>query len=148
MPFVKMYVHLVWSTKNREPFLNEQFTRRRAWEHIKQNSKSKGLLIDSVNGYSDHCHCLISLGTDQTIQKVVQMIKGESSFWINQQTNFLLKTSCKFQWQDDYFAMSVSESMLNVVRTYIHNQEYHHSKKTFEQEYNEIVAKLKFEDRY
>src|SRR6476661_6707814 len=130
MPFVKIYVHLVWSTKNREPFLIDELTRRRVWEHIKRNSISKGIFIDSVNGYADHCHCLFSMGADQTTQKVVQMIKGESSFWINQQPNLIRPISGRFQWQDDYFAMSVSESMINVLRSYIHNQEYHHTKKT------------------
>jgi len=53
------------------------------WKHIKENSVEKGIFVDFVNGYSDHCPCLVSLGVDQTIQKVMQLIKGESSFWRN-----------------------------------------------------------------
>lgn len=120
MPFVKVYIHFVWSTKNRQPFLDTKELRFKVWNHIKENAKEKGIFIDFINGYSDHCHCLISLTVDQTIQKTMQLIKGESSFWINK--NKL--TQSKFEWQDEYFAVAVSESMLEKVRNYIRNQEY------------------------
>ena len=135
MPFIKVYIHFVWSTKNRFPFLNSLELREKMWKHIKENGKEKGIFIDFVNGYSDHCHCLVSLKSDQTIQKVIQMIKGESAFWFNNQ-NFILE---KFGWQDEYFAVSVSESMIENVRNYIRNQETHHSKKSFDDEYNKMI---------
>ena len=69
------------------------------------------------------------------------MIKGESSFWINK--NEL--TTEKFEWQDEYFAVSVSESMIHRVREYIKNQEQHHSKKTFQDKYDEFISKYGFE---
>lgn len=84
-----------------------------------------------INGYSDHCHCLISLGSDQNIQKIVQLLKGESSYWINKHQ----LTKDKFAWQDEYFAVSVSENKLDVVRNYIKNQEKHHQKNSFADEY-------------
>jgi len=96
MPFTKIYIHFVWSTKNRIPFLNSLDLRKKVWSHIKENASSKGIFIDFISGYEDHCHCLISLGIDQTIQKTIQLIKGESSFWINK--NQLTKE--KFEWQD------------------------------------------------
>jgi len=141
MPFIKVYIHFVWSTKNREPFLDSKELRIRVWNHIRENAIKKAIFIDFINGYSDHCHCLISLGADQTIQKTMQLIKGESSFWINNQQ--LTKT--KFEWQDEYFAVSVSESMLDKVRDYIKNQEEHHSKKTFEEEYENFISKYGFQ---
>jgi putative transposase len=141
MPYIKTYIHFVWSTKNRVPYLDSKELRQKVWFHIKENANEKGIFIDHVNGYSDHCHCLISLGPDQTIQKTMQLIKGESSFWINK--NNLCKE--KFEWQDEYFAVSVSESMLDRVRNYIRNQEEHHSKQTFQEEYNEFITKYKFE---
>lgn len=140
MPFIKVYIHFVWSTKNRAPFLNSKELRLKVWNHIRENAKKKGIFIDFVNGYNDHCHCLVSLGVDQTLQKVMQLIKGESSFWINKQE----LTKEKFEWQDEYFAVSVSESQLNKVREYIKNQEEHHSKKTFQQEYDEFISKYGF----
>ena len=141
MPFVKVYIHFVWSTKNREQFLNSKGLRLKVWNHIRENAKEKSIFIDFINGHSDHCHCLVSLGIDQTIQKVMQLIKGESSFWINK--NVLINE--KFEWQDEYFAVSVSESMLDKVREYIKNQEEHHCKKTFQEEYDEFISKYGFE---
>jgi len=140
MPFVKVYIHCVWSTKNRIPYLNSIELRQKVWQHISENAIQKGIFIDFINGYSDHCHCLISLGVDQNIQKVMQLIKGESSFWINK--NELTKD--KFQWQDEYFAVSVSESIIDKVRNYIKNQETHHAQKTFQEEYDEFILKFGF----
>jgi putative transposase len=141
MPFIKVYIHFVWSTKNRFPFLNSIELREKMWKHIKENGKEKGIFIDFVNGYNDHCHCLVSMKSDQTIQKVIQMIKGESAFWFNNQRLILEK----FEWQDEYFAVSVSESMIENVRNYIKNQEKHHQKKTFAEEYQEFIEKYNFE---
>jgi len=141
MSFVKVYIHFVWSTKNRFPFLPSMELRQKVWNHIRENAKEKGIFIDFINGYSDHCHCLVSLGLDQTIQKVIQLIKGESSFWINKNN----LTTEKFEWQDEYFAVSVSESMIDKVREYIKNQEEHHRKRTFQQEYDDFVEKYGFE---
>ena len=103
MPFVKVYIHFVWSTKDHVPMLLSKEIRQKVWQHILENGKSKGIFIDFVNGYSDHCHCLISMGIDQTMSKIMQLIKGESSYWINK--NKLCKG--KFEWQDEYFAVGV-----------------------------------------
>lgn len=140
MPFTKVYVHCVWSTKNRFPFLNSSDLRQKVWHHIKENALKKEIYLDFISGYSDHCHCLISLGNNQTIQKTVQLLKGESSYWINK--NQLTKD--KFAWQDEYFAVSVSESIVDKVRDYIKNQEEHHKKKTFQEEYEEFMIKFGF----
>ena len=101
----------------------------------------KGIFIDFVNGYSDHCHCLVSLGVDQTIEKVIQLIKGESAYWFNKEEI----TSRKLEWQDEYFAVLVSESMIETVRNYIRNQEKHHLHKTFQEEYDEFMSKYGFQ---
>ena len=118
MPFIKVYIHFVWSTKNRFPYLDSAELRQKVWNHIRENAKEKGIYIDFINGFSDHCHCLISLGVEQNIKNIIQLIKGESSFWINK--NQL--TKLKFEWQDEYFAVSVSESVVYKVRDYIKNQ--------------------------
>ncbi|MDB5008478.1 MAG: transposase [Mucilaginibacter sp.] len=140
MSFVKIWVHLVFATKNREPLLKKEF-RKEIFEHIINNCKEKEIFLQAINGYTDHLHCLISLGKDQTISKVSQLIKGESSFWINKNN----LTSAKFSWQDDYFAVSVSESQVETIINYIRNQEKHHSKKTFEDEVNEFMTKYGWE---
>ncbi len=137
MSWVRVYMHMIFSTKNREPFLNSSELRKTVFQHIKKNATEKKIWLDCVNGYQDHAHCLISLGKEQSISKVAQLIKGESSFWINQ--NKL--TGEKFFWQDDYWVVGVSESHLESVRKYIHNQETHHSKKTFSDEINGFMEK-------
>ncbi|MFM6924658.1 MAG: IS200/IS605 family transposase [Ferruginibacter sp.] len=140
MPFIKVWVHLVWTTKNRKLILTSDI-RQKVFAHIRENAKTKNIHVDFVNGHADHVHCLAALNQEQSIAKVVQLIKGESSFWIN-------KTSLckeKFEWQDDYFAVSVSESGVDKVRQYIKNQETHHARKTFQQEYDEFMEKYGFE---
>ena len=89
---------------------------------------------------SDHIHLLISLGREQSISTVVMLIKGESSHWVNKEK--LLK--CKFEWQDEYIAISVSESLVEKVFDYIKNQDEHHKVKSFEEEYNLFVKKYNF----
>jgi putative transposase len=146
MPYIKVYIHFVWSTKNRYPFLSTLEARQLVWKHIKENANSKGIYIDYVNGFEDHCHCLISMGFNQNIEKIMQLIKGESSFWINKNSHlFPCLNGRRFEWQEEYFALSVSESILNRVRNYIKNQENHHKKKSFKKEYDEIVEKYKID---
>lgn len=140
MPHVKVYIHFVWSTKNRESFLSDKEIRFKVWRHIKENAKFKDIYIDIINGYKDHCHCLVSLGVDQTIKQVMQLIKGESSFWINKEK--LINT--KFEWQDEYFAASVSDSLIEKTRNYIKGQEKHHEQNSFQQEYDNFLEKCGF----
>jgi len=108
------------------------------FQHIKENAEKKDIWLDCVNGYQDHAHCLISLGREQTISKVAQLIKGESSFWMNQ-TGFIEK---KFVWQDDFWAVGISETPIASTRKYILNQEKRHRKTTFGEELNEFTGKF------
>ena len=105
-------------------------------EHIKQNSIAKSIFIDTINCMEDHIHILLSLGTEQSISKVAMLLKGESSFWVNKQKLI----SQKFEWQDEYYVTSVSESAVGIVRKYIQNQEEHHKKKNFREEYEEFIT--------
>ncbi|HLO91865.1 MAG TPA: IS200/IS605 family transposase [Lentimicrobium sp.] len=134
MSFVKIMVHAVWATKSREPYMNKEI-RQHIIDHIYQNGKLKGIYIDRLNGYTDHMHCLLELNPDMSISKALGLLKGESAFWINKER----LTRTKFEWADEYFATSVSESIIPSVRDYIEKQESHHQKKTFEQEYNEFI---------
>jgi putative transposase len=140
MGYIKLWVHLVWTTKSREPFLTKDI-RKQILDHLLTNAIDKGIYIDFINGYLEHVHCLVSLGSGQNIDKIVMLLKGESSYWINK--NKLIRK--KFEWQDEYFAVSVSESAVNRVRDYIKNQEEHHRKKSFQQEYDEFMRKYGFD---
>jgi putative transposase len=137
MSWVRIWVHLVFTTYKSKPFFNSSEIRNVIFNHITENAKEKNIWMDSVGGYKQHVHCLISLGKDQTISGVLQLIKGESSFWINK--NKIVQG--KFAWQDDYWAVSVSESHLEQVRKYIQNQEEHHRTKSFDEEMDEFMKK-------
>ncbi|WP_372949112.1 IS200/IS605 family transposase [Mariniphaga sp.] len=137
MSWVRIWIHLVFSTKNKSPFLTTKELRNEIFSHIRENAREKGIWLDSVNGHKEHIHCLISLGREQTISKISQLIKGESSYWINKNKS----TPQKFAWQDDFWAVSVSESHVQTVRKYIENQEQHHRKKSFTEEVEEFMKK-------
>lgn len=94
MPYIRVWVHFVWATKDRQPVLIDPF-RKQLFSHIEENARKKNIFLDRVNGYHDHLHCLISLGSSDTIEKTIQLIKGESSFWFNNKSGF--KTS-KLEW--------------------------------------------------
>jgi putative transposase len=140
MGYIKIWIHLVWTTKSREPVLTTDI-RKQVFDHIRENAREKSIHIDFINGHLEHVHCLLSLGSGQNIDKILMLLKGESSHWIN------LTNICKgkFEWQDEYFAVSVSESGVDRVRAYIKNQEEHHRKRTFQEEYDEIMKKYGFD---
>jgi putative transposase len=140
MSYTKIWIHLVWATKKRAPVLQKQI-RQKLFPHMLENARAKKIHVDFINGYIDHVHILLSLAAGQSIAQVVQLIKGESSWWINK--NKL--TTNVFEWQSDYFAVSVSESGVNQVRDYIKNQEIHHSKQSFDEEHQEFVEKYGWE---
>ena len=139
MPYTRIWIHLIWSTKNREKLINKEL-KQILLQHIKQNARLKDIFIDTINCVQDHIHLLISLGREQTISKIVMLIKGESSNWINK-NKF---TNIKFEWQDEYISVSVSESQVAKVQDYIKNQEEHHRLKSFAEEYNLFLKKHNF----
>ena len=137
MSWVRVWIHLVFSTKNGIPFLISPGIRMKVFNHISENAKEKGIWIEAVNGHKEHVHCLVSLGKEQSISKIAKLIKGESSFWINKEKMI----SQKFLWQDDFWVVGVSESHKGAVENYIKNQEDHHRKKSFDEEVNEFMQK-------
>lgn len=140
MPYSSLYVHAMWSTKNREKTITPEL-KTNILNFIADYSKEKSIHIDRINCVSDHIHILLSLKADQSVASVLGLIKGASSHYINKQK----LSPIKFEWQDDYLAFSVSLSVVNKVRTYIENQEAHHAKKTFSMEYNEFIKAYGFD---
>ena len=143
MPFTNIYIHYVWATKNRERILTNPL-RHLLFDHIRLNAKSKKIIIDRINGHLEHVHCLICLQPTQTVDNIAKLLKGESSHWFNNKSKI---SHHKLAWQDDYFAVSVSKSSIDTVRSYIDNQELHHQKKTFTEEYAEFIKKYSFESK-
>ena len=139
MSYVKIWVHAVWGTKNHERILTKDI-RKQFFQHIRENAKEKQIYVDFINGEMEHMHCLLALNADMSIAKVIQLIKGESAFWANKHS----LTNPKLEWADEYFAVSVSESILDKVREYIKNQEEHHKKMTFKDEFEKFKSKYGF----
>jgi len=141
MPYTRVYIHFIWTTKNQTDSISKEL-KPLLLDHIKKNASEKGIFIDTLNCVSDHIHLLVSLGSEQTISNTVKLIKGESSFWVNKQN--LIKP--KFEWQDEYIALSVNYNEIYKVRAYILNQEEHHRKKTCNEEYFDFKEAFDFEN--
>ena len=139
MSYVRVWIHAVWGTKDRTPCLSKD-VREELFSHIKENAKVKGICIDRIGGHLEHIHCLIALNADTSIAKTIQLIKGESAKWGNE--NNLTKQ--KLEWAHEYFAISVSESQLDIVRAYIDRQEEHHKKVTYQEEYEKFLERYGF----
>lgn len=140
MSFVKIWIHAVWATKKRQAILNQD-VRKEVFNHIHKNALGKGIFMEKTGGHHNHVHCLFRLKNDQTIDTGMQLIKGESSYWFNNTSDLSRQ---KLYWQKEYFAVSVSESQVETVKNYISNQEEHHKKKTWEEEYNEFIKHYGF----
>lgn len=136
MSFFKVGIHAVWGTKARIPILQKE-KRALLFQHIKSYALQKEIYVDCIGGYNEHVHCLFELHAEVSLAKTMQLVKGESSHWAYQQRLFL----SKLDWANEYFAGSVSESIVEKVRAYIHNQEEHHKKMTFAEEYELFLQK-------
>ncbi len=136
MPYTRLVIHAVWSVKDRKPLMDKA-NKDALCGHIRDYTQDKKIHLINVNGWLDHLHCLISLSTDQNIATIMNLVKGESSFWANRN----LSWSERFGWQDDYFAVSVSRSHEEAVNGYIENQEEHHKFKSFQEEYDAFLKK-------
>lgn len=141
MSYSKIWVHAVWATKNREPVLKPDFLKQ-VCTHIYSNAKEKGIYIDRINGYDEHIHVLMLLKNENSISKQMQLLKGESAFWINK----IKLTKHKLEWVDKYFAASVSDSKIDAVRAYIDNQQDHHQKQSFLDEYQYFLQSLGYDE--
>lgn len=131
-----IWLHAVWSTKDRQRVLGKSF-RFRLFNHIKEYATENGIQLDIINGVEDHVHCLFRLKSSQSPSEVLKLIKGESSHWIN--ANAMLEE--KFNWQDGYGVFSVSDKDIIKVRKYIYDQERHHNGMSYQEEINKMQPK-------
>lgn len=105
---------------------------------IIQNHRHK---VFAINGVEDHVHILIGMQPNQSISELMREVKGSSSKWINDNR----KTATRFLWQEGFGAFSHSTDKIPGVVKYIHDQEKHHSKKTFHEEYQQILNQFEVE---
>ena len=129
-----IWLHFIWTTKNRERLLTKE-VKAKLMLHYLEYAKESDIEIDVINGDMDHLHLLIQLKPNQNPANIANLLKGESSNWINK--NDFLRG--KFAWQSGYAVFSVSKSQIQTVRKYIRNQEEHHRRKSFKEEYDEFM---------
>lgn len=137
---VRMWVHVVFCTKYRRPFITPN-VKAKIYELLCKELLKKGCRVEVINGMPDHVHILLQLDATKSIANVIHKCKGFSSFRINQEQWF----ENEFKWSVGYGAFSVSQSLVSKVKQYILNQEKHHSKIKFKEEYNRL---LKLHDLY
>ena len=143
--FSQIHIQYVFAVKYRRAMIEKKW-KERLHQYITalvQQNKHKML---QVNSMPDHLHLLVGLRPNQSISSLIQHVKTQSSIWINE--NKLC--SSEFNWQEGYGAFSYSKSQVNNVIRYIQNQEIHHKKETFLEEYKRILQSLEieFDEKY
>ncbi|WP_192348234.1 IS200/IS605 family transposase [Algoriphagus sp. Y33] len=142
---VKNYVHIIFSTKNRQPFIKQEYEDE-LFKYLGGVCKAYDCTPIQVGGYLDHVHILCLLAKNMTIAKLVEEIKTDSSKWMKKRADEL----SNFYWQDGYGAFSVNPSQVDTVIYYIQNQRKHHEKKSFQHEYRAFLKKYQvdYDERY
>lgn len=138
--FSQIYIQVVFAVKHRENLMQQPW-RIEVHKYISGIITNKGQKSIIVNGVADHVHCFIGLKPSMPISDLVRDIKNNSSKFINE-NNFV---KAKFQWQEGYGAFSYSPSHIEQVYNYILNQERHHEKNSFKDEYLELLKQFEIE---
>jgi len=138
-------IHVIFSTKNRVRLLEESW-QDDLFAYIGGTVRDHKATILSSGGIEDHIHLLAKIHPTFAISETVQLLKSNSSRWINQQG----ETESRFEWQRGYGAFSVSQSQVARVKSYIRTQREHHRRQSFRDEYLEILKRheIEFDERY
>ena len=141
----KVYLHVIFSTKNREPFLADDW-RDELFRVLGGAANHLGCQSIIVGGVADHVHMLFQLGRTITIADAISKIKSNSSLWVNQNHPRVVP----FHWQAGYAVFSVSQSNVEAVRLYIQNQVKHHAQQSFQDELREWLRRyeIEWDERY
>lgn len=140
-----LYAHLIFSTKNRYPFLKADI-RGRVHAYIATILREMGSPFVVVGGVEDHVHVLFDLGRIHAAKDFVEQIKRESSKFVKT----LRPELDKFYWQNGYGIFSVSPTHRDIAVHYVENQEHHHREKSFQEEYRDFLRryKISFDEKY
>ncbi len=143
---VQIYVHIIFSTKNRIPFLTDMAFRERVHAYLAGICNKQDCPAIIVGGVADHVHLLCRLGKQTDISTLIREIKRDSSSWVKEQPLSL----SAFYWQSGYGAFSISPSHVDGLTDYIRDQEQHYKKETFQDEFRRICAKygVPLDERY
>jgi len=137
---IKIILHVIWGTHERTRILHAEL-RPKLFEHLKSSILRMKIKSERLNVQPEHIHLLMELPADCAIAEIVKQLKGESSNWINE-NNLIVG---KFRWARGYAALSVSVSQMEKVKQYIKNQDRHHHRQTFDEEYREFLTKYGIE---
>ncbi len=140
--FSQIYIQTVFAVKGRENLIDSSWCEE-LHQYISGIIKGKEQKSIIVNGVADHIHCFIGLRPTMAISDLIRDIKNNSSRYINEK-NYVRG---KFRWQEGYGAFSYSHSQIPQVYNYILNQEAQHQKKTFREEYTELLNKFEIEHK-
>ena len=143
--FTSLHYHIIFSTKNREPWIRPDIESR-VWSYLGGIARENDMKALLIGGIENHVHLLLGLPPTMPVSKAVQLIKGGSSGWIKE----TFSGAAGFGWQDGYAAFTVSKSVVPEVEDYICKQREHHRVKTFEQEYRAVLDKhgILYDERY
>lgn len=143
--YTQIHVQFVFAVKFRNGLIHASF-KEELYQYISGIIKANNHKLLAINGMPDHLHIFIGMRPTQSISDLLQDIKGSSSKWINEK-KFL---KVKFEWQEGYGAFSYSKSHVKNVIEYIQNQENHHKKETFKEEYLKFlkVFEIEYDERY
>lgn len=142
---VKNYVHIVFSTKHRQPFITSSIERE-LHAYLAGICNKHECYALQVGGYTDHVHILCLLSKKVTLMKLLEELKAHSSKWIKTRG----EAFSQFYWQNGYGAFSVNPSEVDIVTRYIKNQKDHHQAKTYQDEYRAFLKKyqVEYDERY
>jgi REP element-mobilizing transposase RayT len=143
--YTSLFYHLVFSTKNREPWILPKIEQR-VWSYLGGVARAHQVAPVQIGGVEDHIHALVMARPTIALCEIAQVLKGVSSKWIHEEFPNMLG----FAWQDGYGGFSVSKSDVPDVVNYIQNQREHHRRKTFKEEYVELLVAngIEFDERY
>ncbi|MCG9909884.1 MAG: IS200/IS605 family transposase [Flavobacteriales bacterium] len=143
--FTQIYIHLVFSVKGRQNLIQKNW-KEELHKYICGVVNGKSQKVYAIGGVADHIHILVSIKPEISISELVRDIKANSSKWVNEKR----LVSGKFNWQEGYGAFSHTHSLLDTVIAYINNQEEHHKKKSFKEEYIELLQKfnIEYDEKY
>ncbi|HUS10274.1 MAG TPA: IS200/IS605 family transposase [Pyrinomonadaceae bacterium] len=143
--FSQIYIQTVFAVSNRQSLIRPEF-KEDLYKYISGIVKNQGQKLISINGMTDHIHILIGLKPTIALADLVRDIKSDSTTYVNK--NKWVRG--KFSWQEGYGAFSYGHSQLDTIIRYIQNQEEHHKRRSFKNEYLTLLRKfdIAFEDKY
>jgi REP element-mobilizing transposase RayT len=143
--YTSLHYHLIFSTKNREPWIRPDIEQR-IWEYLGGIARQNGMKALQIGGIEDHVHLILAIPATLALSKGLQLLKGASSKWIHETFPDL----ATFQWQDGYGAFTVSKSQLSDVLDYVAHHHEHHKHRTFQDEYRTWLHNhgIEYDERY